>query len=218
MPIQNTDLDVRIFRLCHTCPFLSSAFLVSRRHTSATILYLGDTGPDDVEKIPLPNNQTYSPRYLDRMWQDVAPLVASEQLKAIFIEVSYANGRPDHLLFGHLTPDWLLKELRVLSSYSPMKQVKIIVTHIKPDKEAKTKIRQQLTKDTEQEFSFIFPEQGEPIWLWSVFQFCIAIKSTIKKCAHMIRLYPVVLGEQTGKSVSSIRCIWWMSVCVAFRS
>lgn len=169
VPIQNTDLDVRIFRLCHTCPFLSSAFLVSRRQTSASILYLGDTGPDDVEKIPLANNHTYSPRYLDRMWQDVAPLVANGQLKAIFIEVSYANGRPDHLLFGHLTPDWLLKELRVLSSYSPMKQVKIIVTHIKPDKEAKSKIQQQLTKDTEREFSFIFPEQGEPIWLWTVF-------------------------------------------------
>ena len=167
MPIPNTDLDVRIFRLCHTCPFLSSAFLVSRRPPSApaSVLYLGDTGPDDVEKIPLANNQTYFPRYLDRMWQAVAPLIANEQLKAVFIEVSYANGRPDHLLFGHLTPDWLLKELRTLSSYASLKQVKVIVTHIKPDREAKTKIREQLRRETAGEFTFLFPEQGEPIWL-----------------------------------------------------
>jgi 3',5'-cyclic-nucleotide phosphodiesterase len=95
----------------------------------------------------------------------MAPLVAADQLKAIFIEVSYANGRPDNLLFGHLTPDWLLKELNVLRSYHSMKNVKIIVTHIKPDKGAREKIIQQLRSAGGSDFSFILPEQGKAIWL-----------------------------------------------------
>ena len=157
---------MRIFRLCHTCPFLSSAFLVSRRdQSSASILYLGDTGPDDVEKITQADNTTYSPRYLSQLWKAMAPLVAADQLKAIFIEVSYPNGRPDNLLFGHLTPDWLLKELNVLRTYHSMKNVKIIVTHIKPDKGAREKIIEQLRSAGGSDFSFILPEQGKAIWL-----------------------------------------------------
>ncbi|CAF1577505.1 unnamed protein product [Rotaria magnacalcarata] len=165
-PIVNTDLDVRIFRLCHTCPFLSSAFLVSRRNQpSASILYLGDTGPDDVEKIIQVDQTTYSPRYLSQLWKEMAPLVAANQLKAIFIEVSYPNGRPDHLLFGHLTPNWLLKELNVLKSYHSMENVKIIVTHIKPENGAREKIIEQLSRGDALHFNFVFPQQGQAIWL-----------------------------------------------------
>lgn len=165
-PIANTDFNVRLFRLCHTCPYLSSAFLVSRRNvSSASILYLGDTGPDDIEKIPLPNNQTSSPRYLEQMWKEVAPLVANGELKAIFIEVSYVNDRPDQLLFGHLTPKWLLKELRILKGSSSMKNVQIIVTHIKPEKDARATIMQQLNEGGAGDFTFVLPEQGKPIWL-----------------------------------------------------
>jgi len=157
---------VRIFRLCHTCPFLSSAFLISRRdYSSASILYLGDTGPDDVEKIKQPDNTTYSPRYLEKLWKEMVPLVAADQLKAIFIEVSYPNGRPDNLLFGHLTPDWLLKELNVLRKYHSMKKVQIIITHIKPEKGAREKIIEQLRSEGDSHFNFVFPQQGEAMWL-----------------------------------------------------
>ncbi len=157
---------MRIFRLCHTCPFLSSAFLISRRdHSSASILYLGDTGPDDVEKIKQTDNTTYSPRYLEQLWKEMAPLVAANQLKAIFIEVSYQNGRPDNLLFGHLTPDWLLKELNVLRKHHSMKKVQIIVTHIKPEKDAREKIIEQLRSEGDSHFNFVFPQQGEAMWL-----------------------------------------------------
>ncbi|CAF1515749.1 unnamed protein product [Rotaria sordida] len=166
VPIANTDFNVRIFRLCHTCPYLSSAFLISRRYQpSASILYLGDTGPDDVEKIIQPDNTTYSPRYLSQLWKEMAPLVIADQLKAIFIEVSFPNERPDHLLFGHLTPNWLLKELNVLRSYHSMKNVKIIVTHIKPEKGAREKIIEQLSNGDASYFNFIFPQQGQAIWL-----------------------------------------------------
>jgi cAMP phosphodiesterase len=126
---------------------------------------LGDTGPDDVEKITQPDNTTYSPRYLSQLWQAMAPLVAADQLKAIFIEVSYPNGRPDNLLFGHLTPNWLLKELHVLRTYHSMKNVKIIITHIKPEKGAREKIIEQLKSEGDSYFNFVFPEQGKAIWL-----------------------------------------------------
>jgi 3',5'-cyclic-nucleotide phosphodiesterase len=157
---------VRIFRLCHTCPFLSSAFLISRRdQSSASVLYLGDTGPDDIEKIIQADNTTYSPNYLNQLWKAISPLVAANQLKAIFIEVSFPNSRPDHLLFGHLTPKWLLKELNVLKSYHSIEKVKIIVTHIKPEKGAREKIIEQLKSEGDSNFNFIFLRQGEAIWL-----------------------------------------------------
>jgi 3',5'-cyclic-nucleotide phosphodiesterase len=126
---------------------------------------LGDTGPDDVEKITQPDNTTYSPRYLDQLWKAITPVVAANQLKAIFIEVSYPNDRPDNLLFGHLTPNWLLKELNVLKSYHSIEKVKIIITHIKPGNGAREKIIQQLTSGSDGVFDFIFPQQGQAIWL-----------------------------------------------------
>lgn len=157
---------MRIFRLCHTCPFLSSAFLVSRREQPfASILYLGDTGPDDVEKIIRSDNSTFYPRYLNQLWKSVRSLIALDQLKAIFIEVSFPNDRPDHLLFGHLTPKWLLKELHVLNSEHSIEKVKIIVTHIKPEAGAREKIIEQLTTDNDASFQLIFPRQGQAIWL-----------------------------------------------------
>ncbi|CAF1230868.1 unnamed protein product [Rotaria sp. Silwood1] len=166
VPIPGTDFDVRIFRLCHICPFLSSAFLISRRtYSSEAVLYLGDTGPDDVEKMTLPNNRTYSPGYLKQLWQAITPLIAERKLKAIFIEVSYPNGRSSNQLFGHLTPEWLLKELNVLRRYHKINNVKIIITHIKPEKNARNTIIKELNSATSLGFNFVFPTQGRGIWL-----------------------------------------------------
>ncbi|CAF4024004.1 unnamed protein product, partial [Adineta steineri] len=95
----------------------------------------------------------------------ITPLVIADQLKAIFIEVSYPSERPDNLLFGHLTPKWLLEELKKLDSYHSIEKVKIIVTHIKPEKGAREKIIEQLKNNNNQHFNFIFPQQGEAIWL-----------------------------------------------------
>lgn len=165
-PIPNTDLDVRIFRLCHICPYIGSAFLVSRRNEpSASVLFLGDTGPDDLETIPLSNNTAIFPRYLNKLWESVAPLIAANELKAIFIEVSFPSEHPDSGLFGHLTTKWVLKELNTLRSYHSLDNVKIIVTHIKPVKGARERIIEQLTVGGGGNFNFIFPEQGRAIWL-----------------------------------------------------
>ena len=47
----------------------------------AYILYLGDTGPDEIEKTDK----------LQILWQAVAKLIREGKLKGIFIEVSYPN-------------------------------------------------------------------------------------------------------------------------------
>lgn len=140
--------------------------MISRREQPfGSILYLGDTGPDDVEKIIQLNNSTFYPRYLDQLWKSITPLIVLNQLKAIFIEVSFPDDRPDHLLFGHLTPKWLLKELHVLNRYQSIEKVKIMVTHIKPSAGAREKIIQQLKTGNDASFQFVFPQQGRAIWL-----------------------------------------------------
>ena len=83
----------------------STAFLLESGGDG--ILYFGDTGPDAVEK---------GTRMGD-VWTAVAERVKQQRLKAIVIEVSYTSDRPDNLLFGHLTPRWLLEELRKLDGW-----------------------------------------------------------------------------------------------------
>ena len=52
---------------------------------------------------------------IHKIWQMISPLIRAHKLEAIFIEASYPDDRPDKLLFGHLTPRWLLFERRQLS-------------------------------------------------------------------------------------------------------
>ena len=100
--INNTTMTVKAFPLSHVNPFESTAFLIQNGNDA--ILYLGDTGPDSVEK----SND------LSELWKAIAPLVQQKKLKGIFIEVSFPNEQPDSSLFGHLTPNHLMKELHKL--------------------------------------------------------------------------------------------------------
>ena len=84
-------------------PYASTAFLIESG--GYYVLYFGDTGPDAVEESDGMNS----------VWQRVAPLVREGKLHGIFLEVSFPNDRPDHLLFGHLTPSWMMEELRALA-------------------------------------------------------------------------------------------------------
>lgn len=49
------------------------------------------------------------------MWIDAAPKIVEGRLKAIFIECSYNDARPDDKLFGHMKPRHLMQELCVLA-------------------------------------------------------------------------------------------------------
>lgn len=152
IPVTNTAMTVKAFPLSHVNPFESTAFLVKNGDNYA--LYLGDTGPDFVEK----SND------LHNLWTAIAPLVKGKQLKGIFIEVSFPNEQPDQFLFGHLTPNYLLKELHSLEELAgkdSLKGFKIIITHLKPPAKNIAKIKEQLKNQNDLGVKIIYPEQGK---------------------------------------------------------
>jgi cAMP phosphodiesterase len=152
MAIAPTTLSVAAFPLSHGNPYESTAFLV--RNGNAYLLYLGDTGPDAVE---------HSDK-LRQLWQIAAPLLRTGKLKAIFIEVSFPSGQPDGSLFGHLTPRWLMSEMKVLARLTgpdALKDLPVVITHIKPVGNQEELIRQQLIADNPLQLKLIFPEQGK---------------------------------------------------------
>jgi cAMP phosphodiesterase len=149
--LQNTTMSVTAFPLSHSNPGESTAFLI--RSDDHYLLYLGDTGPDAVE---------HSERLL-HLWQKVAPLVKSRQLKAIMIEVSYPNEQPDQQLFGHLTPRWLMQEMSVLNGLTgegALNGFPLVVTHSKSLGKDELMLRAQVEKENKFKFKLIFPEQG----------------------------------------------------------
>lgn len=151
-PLTNTNMTVKAFPLSHVNPFESTAFLVKNGEDYA--LYLGDTGPDAVEK----SND------LRDLWTAIAPLVKSKQLKGIFIEVSFPNEQPDKFLFGHLTPNYLMQEMHVLEELAgkeTLKGFKIVITHLKPPTKNITKIKEQLKTQNDLGLKIIYPEQGK---------------------------------------------------------
>lgn len=155
-PLTNTTMTVKAFPLSHVNPFESTAFLIKNGEDYA--LYLGDTGPDAVEKST----------DLHDLWSAIAPLVKTKQLKGILIEVSFPNEQPDQFLFGHLTPNHLMKELHSLEELAgkdSLQGFKIIITHLKPPTKNITKIKEQLKTQNDLGLKIIYPEQGKRIEL-----------------------------------------------------
>jgi 3',5'-cyclic-nucleotide phosphodiesterase len=161
--IPDTALTIRPFLLSHAgTP--STAFLM---HSAGFyVLYCGDTGPDAVEQQGS----------LHTLWTSIAPLVRNGQLRAIFLEVSYPTERPDHLLFGHLTPKWLLEELGHLAHMVHPQQpqtalhgLTVVITHIKPELtqglSSQERIAQQLQAGNHLGVRFIVASQGSRLEL-----------------------------------------------------
>jgi 3',5'-cyclic-nucleotide phosphodiesterase len=151
--IENTDLKVQAFPLSHS-NLTSTAFLV--HSNDAYVLYLGDTGADEIEKST----------NLQNLWQAIAPLIKSKKLKAILIEVSFPNEQPDKTLFGHLTPHWLMAEMDKLAALTGTAQIKglnIVVTHLKPPASSINKIKTQLKAANSLQLNLVYPEQGKAL-------------------------------------------------------
>lgn len=156
-------LPYQAFLLSHSHGYPSTAYLLST--DKGSLLYCGDTGPDEVEGAPR----------LRELWQAVAPLVRQGRLKGIFLECSFPDGRKPEELFGHLTPEWMMKELTALANEvdpanpeRALKGLKVVVTHIKPALEGpspREQIRAQLTERNSLGVTFIFPEQGQRLEL-----------------------------------------------------
>jgi len=153
--ISGTQMTVQAFPLSHG-NLQSTAFLV--RSNESYILYLGDTGPDEVEKS----------HNLHLLWEAIAPIVKSKQLKAMFIETSFPDEQPDRLLFGHLTPRWLMKEmddLAGLTGQNTLKGFNVIITHTKPPQAKINLIKKQLLAENRLGLHLIFPQQGSRLSL-----------------------------------------------------
>lgn len=151
--VSETDLHLIPFPLSHPVPS-SAAWLHNRLGFS--ILYLGDTGPDSIEREG----------HLNNLWKAVGNDLKIGKLKAILIEVSFTNSQPDNMLFGHLTPRFLKEELEQLAKFSGKKSLKdfpIVVTHIKPGADNIGQIKKELEELNTLGVKYIFPEQGVPL-------------------------------------------------------
>ncbi|NCD71324.1 MBL fold metallo-hydrolase [Mucilaginibacter agri] len=151
VPIKNTEMSVKAFPLSHS-NLTSTAFLV--RSKDSYMLYLGDTGPDAIEKST----------NMHRLWEAIAPLIKNKSLKAIMIETSFPDEQPDKTLFGHFTPKWLMSEFANLSALTgpdALKGFNVIITHLKLPQTNIVKIKQQLFDENLLKLHLIFPEQGK---------------------------------------------------------
>ncbi len=152
--LDNTKMFVQPFELSHGNPYKSTAFLV--RYDSSYVLYLGDTGADTIEH----SNK------LQLLWNSIAPLIQHNQLKGIFIEVSFPDEQPLNKLFGHLTPALLMNEMKtlsLLSNASSLKKVPVVITHIKPVGNNEMLIKSELKQQNNLQLKLIFPQQGKAL-------------------------------------------------------
>ncbi|KAK9316052.1 cyclic-AMP phosphodiesterase, partial [Lipomyces starkeyi] len=108
-------LDIRAYRVSHGCvhdtgkapkAYESSAYFVRDKNSGKEILIFGDVEPDSVSMDP--QNRT--------VWIAAAQKFGRNNLSAIFIECSYASIQPEHSLFGHLSPPYLIQELKMFAS------------------------------------------------------------------------------------------------------
>lgn len=158
-PIQNTNLTVTAFSLSH--PLESTAFVIESNNDM--FVYFGDTGPDDVEKQGK----------LNAIWEYLAQQMKSKVLRGMVIEVSFPNKQPDNLLFGHLTPKWLMQELTrfhaMVENKAQLTNMNIVISHIKYSLKAgedpRVTIKRELNEANRLGFTFTLAEQGQSLVL-----------------------------------------------------
>lgn len=155
--IAGSSYQVQAFPLRHA-NVLSTAFFIHVNNDS--LLFLGDTGDDAIEGCD----------YLSQLWDHAAPLIEQQSLKAILIEASYQNDRPDTLLFGHLTPQLVIENIKRLRQrlINPdlLRQVTICITHIKPKFDHDINIQPKIIAEEIKPLSdwvkaVVIPEQGQ---------------------------------------------------------
>lgn len=150
-PIENTILQAKLYELSHVNPWKSSALKVST--STQSLIYFGDTGADRIEKT----------NHLTTIWKDIAPEIKNGKLKTIMLEVSFPNSQPEHLLFGHLTPQLLMEEMNQLATFvgkDKIKGLKVIITHLKPKGDNIETIQNELRELNNLGLEFIYPQQG----------------------------------------------------------
>ena len=159
--IENTTLHVEAFPLAHSTSEDSAAFLIES--DGYFVLYMGDTGPDEIEQRTT----------TEALWKRIAPLIKENRLRMISIEASFVDSHPDELLFGHLTPKWILKSFHrlalMVNADEPKKALKglnVVIAHIKPSslsskiEDMHQIIEQQLESHNDLGIQFVIAKQG----------------------------------------------------------
>lgn len=153
--VAETSMQVMAMPLAHSGG-QSTAFIV-KDSEGDVFAYFGDTGPDAVEKSDA----------LDNVWKTLAPFLVQGKLKGMVIEVSFTNETPDKSLFGHLTPNWLMKELTALEALAgkdSLNDLDVVISHIKyslsKGEDPQVVIERQLDASNTLGVNFLFPDQG----------------------------------------------------------
>ncbi|KZT03526.1 uncharacterized protein LAESUDRAFT_704515 [Laetiporus sulphureus 93-53] len=104
-------ISVLAMPLTHGCTsstlgasYPSTAFFLRHDRFARELLFLGDVEPDRISSHP--QNRA--------VWRTAAGKVPGV-LNALFVECSYPAGRPADRLYGHMSPEHLAEEMRVLA-------------------------------------------------------------------------------------------------------
>jgi cAMP phosphodiesterases class-II len=97
--------------------YTSSAFFIRHDPTHKEFLFFGDVSPDSLVLADDAHSGTAAAAapLTIAVWR-VAALKIPDTLSTIFIECSWPSGRPDELLYGHLSPEHLVDELVALAA------------------------------------------------------------------------------------------------------
>jgi cAMP phosphodiesterase len=158
-PIPGTQFNVEAFVLSHPKDYPSTAFLIE--YQGEYVLYFGDTSSDFMEEK----------KHLSKVWKRVAPIIRKKKLRGMFLECSFSMERENQAMYGHLNPKLLAQEMDQLEKICgcSLAGLKMIVTHRKDCFEIgldmKHLIAQQITNQCSKGIIYIFPEQGDKIYL-----------------------------------------------------
>jgi len=158
--IPNTNsFSVEAYLLSHPRNYPSSAFLIEEN--DEYLLYFGDTSADSMEPE----------KRLSKIWKRITPLLKEKKLRALMLECSFCEEDSKHTVFGHLDTKLMMQEMHHLAEISglSLKGLKVIVTHRKENGlgrlDSKETIAKELHKENTLGIDFIFPKQGEAIYL-----------------------------------------------------
>ncbi|KAI1374958.1 cAMP phosphodiesterases class-II-domain-containing protein [Hypoxylon crocopeplum] len=116
------------------CVYDSSAYFIRDAVSGREVLMFGDVEPDSISLSPRNHG----------VWQEAAPRIASGNLAAIFIECSYDDSQTDDRLFGHLTPRYIIQEMKVLAA--EVELVRQSPAKLEPNKKRKRELGEAIRR------------------------------------------------------------------------
>ncbi|SCU82860.1 LAFA_0D00452g1_1 [Lachancea sp. 'fantastica'] len=105
-------------------PCSSTIYLVRNKTTNNAVAICGDLESDVISRK----------RWVANAWKYICTTVTLQQLKCILIECSCSNATKDEHLYGHLSPNYLIHELKQLSrayGNKPLDGLQVIIMHVK---------------------------------------------------------------------------------------